>query len=97
MKTQRETLVGLYNDQLVLVLNRKASLRMLQKMDPAKKLTVTFDNQTMQMKEVTVQSRLAEMSEAMDIDQARLEELTLMISELDKENEGGLRTGVETA
>lgn len=83
MKTQRETLVELYNEQLALVLNRKASLRMLQKMVPSKVLTKVFDQGTMQMKEVTVQSRLAEMSEAMDLDQARLEELTLMINEID--------------
>lgn len=95
MKTQREILVGLYNEQLELVLNRKAGLRVLQKMEPSRVLTTLFDQATMQMKQVTVQSRLGEMSEAMELDQARLEEYTLMISEMDKEAEGGARTGVE--
>lgn len=95
MKTQRETLVELYNEQLALVLNRKASLRMLQKMPMHKVLTKVFDQPTLQMREVTVQSRLAEMSEAMELDQGRLDELSLMLSEMDQEAEGGLRTGVE--
>lgn len=71
----------LYNEQLALVLNRKASLRVLNKMNPTKVLTRVLDQGTMQMREVTVQSRLAEMSEAMELDQARLEEYALMIKE----------------
>jgi hypothetical protein len=88
-KTRQETLVSLYNDQLEKVINREASVRMLQEMakqDAGRVLLVTPDLDTMMPKKVTVADRLQEMEENLKLDQRRLEELERMLNE--EENKG---------
>ena len=98
MKTQLETLVSLYNDQLELVLNRKAGIRMMQKMNPSRVLTREMDPQTMLPKETTVADRLKTFGEALELDQGRLDEYANMMVE--EKNPPALelkKTGVETS
>lgn len=58
---------------------------MLQKMDPKKILLQKFNEVTMQGESITVEKRLEEMSSALDLDHARLEELDLMLQEIETE------------
>lgn len=81
MKTQLDTLVSLRNEQLEVVLNRKASVRMLEKMDPTMILVEKMDMTTMQPVKVTAEARLKEMSSALVHDQNRLDVLEEMIKE----------------
>jgi len=98
MKTSLETLQGLCNDQLELVLNRKAGVRMLQKMvekDPKKVLTREFDPMTAQMKETTVTDRLETFQEALELEEMRLKEYQLMMEEETKKETPKAKPGVE--
>lgn len=81
IKTSLETLQSLYNDQLELVLNRRAGVRILEKMNPERVLNRDFDPQTMQMKETTVKDRLETFRETLELDEMRLKEYELMIEE----------------
>ena len=80
-KTRAEILVSLFNEQLEVVINREASIRMLKKMDPKLVLTMKVDMATMQPQTITAESRLQEMEQAMIHDQARLTAFEEMISE----------------
>lgn len=83
-KTRLETLVSLRNEQLELVLNREASIRMLtglMKEDPDRVLTTSPNLDTMQPEAITVRKRMKQMTEAMEFDQARLDALEEMIRE----------------
>ena len=80
-KTRGEILVSLYNDQLEVVINREASIRILKTMDPKMIITTKVDMTTMQPTTITAASRLAEMEEAMVHDQARLTAFEEMMSE----------------
>jgi len=82
MKTPLVTLVNLYNDQLALVLNRKAMLRMLQKMDPKKVVTVKVDPSTLEAVTVTVAQKIAQISETVETETALITEYELMIKEI---------------
>lgn len=98
MKTSQETLVELYNEQLGLVLNRRAGVRMLQKMvekDSGKVLTREFDPMTAQMKETTVKDRLETFLEALELEEMRLEEYQLMMQDLKEKGSTKHNTGVE--
>jgi TusA-related sulfurtransferase len=84
LKTRQETLISLRNDQLEIVVNREASVRMLEEMakeDPNKVLVVTPDMETLTPKAVTVAMRLKEMTTNLHLDQARLTTLEDMIAE----------------
>lgn len=86
-RTRAETLVSLYNDQLEKVINREASVRMLEKLaktEPERVLVVTPDLDTMAPKKVTVSMRLEEMKQNLALDQERLETLEQMIDEESK-------------
>ncbi len=80
-KTRAEILVSLYNEQLEVVINREASLRMLKKMDPRQVLTTKLDVGSMQPTTITAESRLKEMESAMVHDKARLEAFEEMMKE----------------
>jgi len=90
IKTQQEILESLVNDHREIQLSRQASIRVLEKMEAAGKghvvLNKNFDAQTMQMKEITVSSRLKEMRELADMDERKLEAL----EEIYKEHGGTL-------
>lgn len=99
IKTQQETLVSLYNEQLELVLNRRASLRMLEKLAPEKVLNRRLNEQTMQIEEITVKSRKMEIEEALELEELRLSEYEQMLKEEEeKASQVGTKakTGVET-
>lgn len=81
IKTRRETLISLRNDQLEVVINREASVRMLKDMDPKQVLTMKMDMHTMQPETITVEKRLKEMEEGLVLDQARLDAFDQMIDE----------------
>lgn len=63
------------------MLNREASIRMLNEMKPEQVLTVKVDMATMQPQTITAKKRLEEMEEAMIHDKARLDAFDAMISE----------------
>lgn len=81
LKTRREILVSLRNEQLEVVINREASIRMLKDMKPEMVLTVKVDMATMQPQTITAKKRLEEMEEAMIHDKARLDAFDAMIKE----------------
>lgn len=86
--TKKDALITLYNEQLEIVMNRKAGIRVLEKMykeDPNKVLVVTPDFETMQPTPVTVRTRLEKMQETLVIDEMRLEAYEEMIEEYWKE------------
>ena len=83
-------MVSLYNDQLELVLNRKAGVRMLEKMaakDSKKILHSELDPGTMQMKHTTVADRLVTFKEALELEEMRLEEYQKMMEEQKEKSE----------
>lgn len=80
-KTRREILISLLNDQMEVVLNREASIRILKKMDPRMIITTKVDMTTMQPQTITAESRLKEMEDAMIHDKARLEAFEEMLKE----------------
>jgi len=80
-KTRQEILTSLLNDQMEVVVNREASVRMLKKMDPRMVITQKVDMTTMQPQTVTAESRLKEMEEGLVIDKARLEVFEEMLAE----------------
>lgn len=91
-KTRLETLISLRNDQLEKVLNREASMRLLNKMlkvDPHRVLVVTPDLEKLEPKPITVTMRAKEMREALDLDESRLMALDEMIEEERKTVSGG--------
>lgn len=81
LKTRREILTSLLNDQMEVVVNREASVRMLKKMDPKTVITQKVDMATMQPQTITAESRLKEMEEGLVIDKARLETFQEMLSD----------------
>lgn len=80
-KTRREILISLLNDQQEVVVNREASVRMLEKMDPKTIITTKVDMHTMQPETITVEKRLREMKEGLTFDKARLEVFEEMLKE----------------
>lgn len=93
-KTQEETLVSLYNDQLELVLNRRAGIRILKKLPETKVLTQEFNPETMKMDQTTVAMRLKTFQEMIELEEMRLTEYGLMREENQKVGEKS-NTGVE--
>lgn len=84
IRTRLESLILLRNDQLELVLNREAGVRMLEKkakIDPNEVLMITPDLEKLEPKVVTVQVRLEEMKKAYNIDLERLMTYDAMIKE----------------
>jgi hypothetical protein len=75
LKTKKEILEELINEQTAVVLNREASMGMLEGMPADRVLAKILDQEKMTWRGITVQEKLKEITENLELDKARLKEL----------------------